>query len=244
MNRKLYEVAGPFIVMLILILLLFTGCEADKQQPPAGPSPQPNYQAPDQNGTDPQTDTMPQEDANTQDNANTPVPSPEIKEAGFVSGMYKIGQDMPAGEYKLFSTDGLIGISYFEIAKDSSNSIESIVANDNFFSFTYVTVSDGQYFKFTDARAVPVDDAEVSGPVEGRYPSGMYKVGVDIPAGEYKVMPEEGSTLGFGYFEITTSSKHALNDIVANDNFEDPRYITLASGQYLKLSEAYIQAGG
>jgi hypothetical protein len=73
--------------------------------------------------------------------------------------------------------------------------------------------------------------------------SGMYKVGVDIPAGEYKVLPEENSTLGFGYFEVTKTSRHILDDIVSNDNFEDSRYITLENGQYLKLSEAYIDAG-
>jgi len=174
----------------------------------------------------------------------TPVPSPEFQDAGFKSGMYKIGADMPAGEYKLFSTGGLSGGSYFEVAKDSSNTLESIVANDNFFSFTYVTVSAGQYFKFTDARAVPADKAEKSGPADGKYSSGMYKVGVDIPAGEYKVIPEEKSTLGYGYYEITESSRHTLDDIVANDNFKDPLYITVQNGQYLKLSEAYIQTGG
>jgi hypothetical protein len=69
----------------------------------------------------------------------------------------------------------------------------------------------------------------------------MYKVGIDIPPGEYQVFPEEDSTLGYGYYEITKSSLHILEDIVSNDNFEDPRYITLQGGQYLKLNEAYIE---
>lgn len=221
---------GCFILCFMFIPLLFTGCGGPNNQ--QQPDPQPTRQ-----------DNAAPNAPNQKTAANTPEPSPTIEQAGFISGMYKIGKDMPAGEYKLFATDGLAGVSYFEIAKDSSNSLESIIANDNFFSFSYVTVSEGQYFKFTDARAVPVDQAEKSGPAEGRYTSGMYKVGVDIPAGEYKVLPEEGSTLGFGYFEVTKTSRHTLDDIVSNDNFEDSRYITLETGQYLKLSEAYIDAG-
>lgn len=198
-----------------------------------------NEQQNDQIGQ--QNDTAPKdtENRNNEDTANSPAPSPTIKEAGIKSGMYKVGQDIAAGEYKLYSTEGL---SYFEIAKDSSNTLESIIANDNFYSFTYVTVTEGQYFKFTDALAVPASDATASEPVDGKYSSGMYKVGFDIPAGEYQVFPEEDSTLGFGYYEITSSSLHVLDDIVANDNFEDPRYITLKEGQYVKLSEAYIKA--
>lgn len=227
MNRNKISMALLIALYSILITFLLTSCGSTQQ-----PAPQPNQQ----NNTAPRA-------LNQQTATSTPVPSPTIKQAGFISGMYKIGKDMPAGEYKLFATDGLAGVSYFEIAKDSTNSVESIVANDNFASFTYVTVAEGQYFKMTDARAVPVDQAEKSGPVESRYGSGMYKVGVDIPAGEYKILPEENSTLGFGYFEVTKSSRHRLDDIVSNDNFKDSRYITLENGQYLKLSEAYIDAG-
>lgn len=221
-TRAIFYIALPFIS----IALLFSSCAGagDQQMPKQHDNTAPGIQS--------------------NQITNTPVPSPVIKEAGFASGMYKIGQDMPAGEYKLFSTGGLAGISYFEIAKDSTNTLESIIANDNFFSFTYVTVTEEQYFKFTDARAVPAGDAEKSGPVDGKYSSGMYKVGVDIPAGEYKVLPNEDSTLGYGYFEITNSSRHAFDDIVSNDNFEDSRYVTLKDGQYLKLSEAHIDVGG
>ena len=230
MNRNRLVIKGHIVLYFLMIVMLFTGCGGanTQQQPDTLSTPQDNADT-----TSPNRNTV----------IGTPEPSPTIEQAGFTSGMYKIGQDMPAGEYKLFATDGLAGVSYFEIAKDSSNSLDSIIANDNFFSFSYVTVSEGQYFKFTDARAVPADQAERSGPVDGRYISGMYKVGVDIPAGEYKVLPEEDSTLGFGYVEVTKTSKHTLDDIIFNDNFEDPRYITLENGQYLKLSEAYIDVG-
>lgn len=240
-----------------MILLLLCSCAANENQQPNDQEMQQNDTTPNgtednaneqnnggtaNNGEEENNIVGENDGAVNDDTENSPAPSPTIDEPGIESGMYKVGQDMAAGEYKLLSTEGLAGVSYFEIAKDSSNSLESIIANDNFYSFTYVSVENGQYFKFTDARAVPVNEATASEPENGRYSSGMYKVGFDIPAGEYRVIPEEDSTLGYGYYEITSNSSHILDGIVANDNFKDPRYITLKEGQYVKLNEAYIEA--
>ena len=64
---------------------------------------------------------------------------------------------------------------------------------------------------------------------------GMYKVGVDIEAGEYKVTPD-----GSGYYEVDSSSAGTLDVIVANENFSSDVYVTVADGQYLKLSGATL----
>ena len=160
---------------------------------------------------------------------------------GFQAGMYKVGADMPAGEYKLFCTDTFLGLAYFEIAKDSAGTLDSIVANDNFGGFTYVTVSSGQYLTLERCYALPVAEASPYSSTGGKYGEGMYKVGYDIPAGEYRVQPDGDSSLGFGYLEVCTDSRHKLDSIVSNDNFEDPRYVTVSRGQYLKLSSAFIE---
>lgn len=222
------------VLLSVLILIFMAGCSVNNNQQ------QNNRTTRDetgQNGTE--------NGALTEDETgvtNTPTPEQTAEEEGYKSGMYKVGQDIPAGEYKLYSTGSFTGLSYFEVAKDSTGTLQSIIANDNFYSFTYVTVKDGQYLKFTDARAVPVDRAKPSGPENGKYSSGMYKVGFDIPPGEYQFFPEDESTIGYGYYEITSSSSHSLEDIISNENFEAPRYITLKEGQYVNLSEAYIRA--
>ena len=64
---------------------------------------------------------------------------------------------------------------------------------------------------------------------------GMYKVGVDIDAGEYKVTPD-----GNGYYEVDSSSAGTLDAIVANENFSSDVYVTVSDGQYLKLSGATL----
>ena len=69
-----------------------------------------------------------------------------------------------------------------------------------------------------------------------RYGEGMYKVGADIPAGEYKLT----ATSDYGYWEVTTSSS-ADADIIGNDNFSNSTYVTVSEGQYLKLSRCYAE---
>lgn len=70
-----------------------------------------------------------------------------------------------------------------------------------------------------------------------RYGEGMYKVGTDIPAGEYK-LTAEGSTSG--YWEVTASSA-ADADIVGNDNFNGSTYVSVTDEQYLKLNRCYAE---
>lgn len=64
---------------------------------------------------------------------------------------------------------------------------------------------------------------------------GMYKVGVDIPAGEYNVMAEEGES---AYLEVSADSTG--DSLITNDVFENNLYITVTDGQYLTLKRCYI----
>lgn len=65
--------------------------------------------------------------------------------------MYKVGTDIPAGEYIIFSDNSM---SYVEVAKDSEGTVESIITNDNFEGEKYITVEDGQYLKLSAAKIV------------------------------------------------------------------------------------------
>ena len=147
------------------------------------------------------------------------------------AGMYKVGTDIPAGEYILDPS----AMAYYQVASDSTGALESIVSNDNFSGTRYITVSDGQYLTLTSCTAYPasyVPDGKVK---NDNLSGGMYKVGVDIEAGEYKVTPE-----GDGYYEVDSSSAGTLDAIVANENFSSDVYVTVADGQYLKLSGATL----
>lgn len=165
----------------------------------------------------------------------TPVPPPVWHQ----SGMYKVGQDIPAGEYFL-KRDGSI-TAYFAILKDSSGTLDSIIANDNFDTFRYVKLKDGEYFEikravFIEVENAPEDIIDEDDREEGIAPEGMYKIGRDLPAGEYKVICDDD----MAYIEVAKDSRHKLSSIVSNDNFSSSRYIKVKNGQYLTVVRGHI----
>lgn len=154
------------------------------------------------------------------------------------AGMYKAGTDLKAGEYLLYSGGSL---AYYQISKDSTGSLDSIISNDNFSNTRYVTVADGQYIELRDARMLPVSEAKPQQPVNGKYPSGMYKTGRDIKAGEYKAAADSGQS---AYIEVRKSSRGGFDEIVSNDNFTGEKYITVSDGQYLTMNNCSIAVSG
>lgn len=75
--------------------------------------------------------------------------APETPSYG--EGTYKIGADLPAGEYKLTSVSD---DAYWEV-KNSSDADADIVGNDIFSGSAYVTVYDGQYLTLRRCTAEP-----------------------------------------------------------------------------------------
>ena len=95
------------------------------------------------------------------------------------SGTYKVGSEIPAGQYYL------VGSGYFAILKDGSGTLDAIIANDNFSGNSIVDLADGQYFELKGASMYPI---EFYDPIEKtEFKDGTYRVGIDMPAGEYKV---------------------------------------------------------
>ena len=72
--------------------------------------------------------------------------------ASYGPGTYKVGTDIPSGEYRLTSTDDDAG--YWKVANSSLASADA-VGSENFKGDTYVTVTTGQYLKLSHCTAVP-----------------------------------------------------------------------------------------
>ena len=143
----------------------------------------------------------------------------------YKAGTYKVGSDISAGEYKLTATSS----GYYCVYPDSSKS--SILENDNFTVVDYITVEDGQYLVVKDATFVAIADATPTSTLKS---SGVYKVGYDCAAGEYKIT-QVGSTLA--YYCVYDNST-VDRDIVDNDNFENSDYVTVEDGEYLVINRA------
>jgi hypothetical protein len=126
--------------------------------------------------------------------------------------------------------------SNFELTKNSTGTLESIIANDNIQNRSILTIKTGEYFTIKNATAYPIAAAPKVTAENNVLPAGMYKVGVDIPAGEYKITAD-----GSGYVEVSTSSRHQIESIVSNDNFTGEKYVTIKAGQYIKLTNASLK---
>jgi predicted small lipoprotein YifL len=74
--------------------------------------------------------------------------------ATYGEGAYKVGSDMPAGEYRLTATSSMGG--YWKVTESSAPDAD-IVGNDNFSGSTYVTVSEGQYLTLNGCKAEPAE---------------------------------------------------------------------------------------
>lgn len=171
---------------------------------------------------------------NSENSKQKPDKEPEKKDDSIKSGMHKVGKDIEAGEYILFSTSKLP--AYYQVTIDSSGSLDSIISNDNFNGTRYVTVADDQYIELKSAKMMPVDSAPVLEDDNGKYLEGMYKVGRDIPAGEYKAVPDGIHS----YVEVSKDSLGTLDSILTNDNFSDEKYVTINSDQYIKIVGCYL----
>lgn len=151
----------------------------------------------------------------------------------YATGSYQVGMDIPSGEYLILPDSTP---AYYEVANDSSGDLTSIVANDTFSGSRYLTIEEGQYLRLNNCTAYPasyvsegkVDNSDLS--------NGMYKVGIDITAGQFQIEPTEQS----GSYAIEQDSKGILTSIVSNQKFKKAVTITLTEGQYLRLSNATL----
>lgn len=161
----------------------------------------------------------------------------ESEGLGFGTGTFERGA-IPAGEYVflVLSEDN----GYYE-EDDASG---SILANQNFDSFGYVTVNGAGNVKIRGAliSANTMSRLGVSGAKElyeklhyasvgsGYNQSGIYKVGADISEGTHTIKSLGGS----GYYAVL-SGPVGKNEIIINDNLSGSATVELMEGQYLEL---------
>lgn len=146
----------------------------------------------------------------------------------YEEGMYKVGKDMPVGKYIVYTNSS--ESAYFAILKNLEDDEDSIVANDNFFNNTIVDVRKGEYLELSGCEAVPVKKG-VGVDTNGE---GMFRVGVDIEPGEYKLKSYDD----YGYYCVYPDARH--EDIIKNNIFTTSAYVTVSNGQYLELSNCRI----
>lgn len=148
-------------------------------------------------------------------------------------GQYKVGRDMRPGEYVLLCTDSYSG--YFCVSSDALK--RDIICNDLFEVNSILTVEYGEYVELSRCLAISSVDFYSEYTIKTSNSGIMLRVGYgyDLMPGEYRLRADAGE---MGYFCIYNDSRQT--DIVDNDLFENTTYVTLRSGQYIKLSRCKL----
>lgn len=146
----------------------------------------------------------------------------------YSEGQYKVGKDIKEGEYVIFAMKDKTG--YFSLTEDANG--DNIITNDNFDYNTIIYIKDGEYLELSRAYAIAIKDVTKLTTTG----TGMFKVGVFLPAGEYKLIADKNES---GYYCIYADNRH--DKIITNDNFKGTSYVTVEDDQYLELSRCKIQ---
>jgi len=145
----------------------------------------------------------------------------------YYSGLYKVGRDIPAGEYLLM---GRNDEGYVYVSLDAAGN--DYVSDSDVLPNLYLTLKTGQYVEFDSLTAYPIAKAPmVPKDANGNLINGQYKVGRDITAGEYVLTPDAD-----GYMMIVIESDSTLvKDPVGIDLCQGMAYVSVANGQYLTV---------
>ncbi|MCK5128614.1 MAG: hypothetical protein KAQ68_02085 [Clostridiales bacterium] len=153
----------------------------------------------------------------------------------YIDGDYKVGKDIPAGEYLIETTTSISSRSKYSVTKDSNR--YNKITGDYLTNRAYVSVENDQYLRLDYANAYPVDKIVAYEVEDNTYPAGMYKVGFDIPAGEYKV---EFDLQYSSSIICSTASSFKDEYLTLKEGYEEDKTIILNDGEYLLLENCYI----
>ena len=111
----------------------------------------------------------------------------DIDATCYQEGFYRIGQDMPEGEYMVLAL-GMMGT--MRLADDEKMEDDSILMSEVFTHNTVVTACAGEFLRLESAIAIPMGEwpAElvINVPENG---DAVLMVGYDIPEGSYILSP-------------------------------------------------------
>lgn len=172
---------------------------------------------------------------------NTEIEHPTATNGKYTPGVYKVGRDIPQGEYvvKKVSKTNYGGFSF-------KHSVDPYVQNfSNDFNFVdvpiYYTLSKiGSYIIVTSCELTPASNAgDILAPNGGVYSAGMYKVGVDIAPGTYKITPDGSGKTHYAVYTDSTGNDSATKIDLTRISKETN--ITVAEGEYLYIYNATMK---
>ena len=163
-------------------------------------------------------------------NARIAIVERQSGQAVYPSGTYKVGRDLPEGDY-VFKEAADAMFSSVIVRRDSSESSD-LVSHHLINGQCVGRLRAGTWVTLSEATACPIHQASA---VEiSQITDGGYLVGVTLPEGTYRIAPADNAPL---------SSYSIYDGILGTDaqlqKFEvilEPTTLTLAAGEYVELS--------
>lgn len=157
---------------------------------------------------------------------------------GYPEGKYVAGEDIPIGEYIVisdnFGCDSIEDMPYFVVNDGERN------LHFNFFNSFYVTLESGYTLETEDCTVYPIGRCPVDNtPFENQ---GVFKVGVDMEAGIYSVIPLDVEMNGSYWIFDSLEDYHNMSYLVESGDVPIAgAEIELKEGQYLQLDFSRLE---
>ncbi len=170
------------------------------------------------------------------------VPSANNSKGLYSEGSYRVGTDIPAGEYLVYSTSGTQ--TAFCVAYKNADPFaeDATMRGVEALNPMYFTIRTGEIIEVEGGNIMLAPKGAIARPDgNGAYDDTcMYKVGKDINPGKYKLVPDSADAEYA--FIIYKDSFYDTSDMVVKENLEAKGTITvtLASGQYIDFYGAKL----
>ena len=149
-----------------------------------------------------------------------------VEQATYPAGTYKVGRDISAAEYKIIPDSE--GRGSYECL-DSKGSL--VRSGDGFGACDYITLEEGQTIRLVRCSMIASSLARPTKPAG----PGVYKIGLDLQPGTYRLVTKGGRGRYCVYFDSACK-----RGVFYKGDVEDYAHVVVKKGQYLELRGAYI----
>lgn len=212
-RRNLWIVLG--VILAIIIISSAAAAAGGGSQNTTNTTSQPT-QAP----TTIPTQELPTQELPTQAPKPNPTAKPSPTYPQFGDGTYQVGKDIQSGTYR--TRVGSPGCYYARL-RGFGGTIDDTIANNNTDAPTIVTIAaTDKGFTSQNCGTWTKDLSQITAN-KTTFGDGMYIVGTDIMPGIYRNTGAQGC-----YFARLSGFGNTTDDIIANDNVDNPTIVTIS----------------
>lgn len=168
------------------------------------------------------------------------------KNEWYQPGKYAVGAEIPSALYYVVPLSADTPASYSITRVDSSGRESPVTSNGGIVTYDFIYVHNSEFFDLKNGKAILATNIPPLVPEDGRYTSGKYRIGTDIPAGEYKIYTDTEGVLAT-YTVFSASRGHGQGGLLDRSTVVDffvwkegYREVTLREGGILELSGSHI----